>query len=99
LLWASDLPRSKSRAANGLPKGWLFYVEVAFLDAADHILSLPKAEQAKPHWQAAAEAVIMAAEDRGPMLHARVGLLRAMNHNLPSPVIPRKKAKPVRIIR
>jgi hypothetical protein len=30
---------------------------------------------------------------------ARVGMLRAMNHNRPSPVIPRKKAKRVRIIR
>lgn len=48
-------------------------------DAADLILKLPKAEQNKPHWQAAAEAVLMAAEDRGPMLHARVGMLRALN--------------------
>jgi hypothetical protein len=46
-----------------------------------------------------AEPVMMAAEDRGPMLHARVGMLRAMNHNRPLPVIHRKKAKRVRIIR
>jgi len=29
---------------------------------------------------AAIEALIMAAEGRGPLLHARVGMLRAMNH-------------------
>jgi hypothetical protein len=68
-------------------------------DAAQHIMRLPKAEQAKPHWQAAIEAVIMAAEDRGPLLHARVGMLRAMNYGKPVPVIPRQKAKSYRIIR
>jgi hypothetical protein len=30
-------------------------------DAADHILKLPKAEQQLLHWQAAVEALIMAA--------------------------------------
>jgi hypothetical protein len=49
-------------------------------DAADHILKLAKAQQQLPHWQAAVEALIMAAEGRGPLLHARVGMLRAMNH-------------------
>jgi hypothetical protein len=29
---------------------------------------------------AAVEALIMAAEGRGPLMHARIGLLRAMNH-------------------
>jgi hypothetical protein len=47
-------------------------------DAADHIMKLPKAEQQTPHWQAAIEAVIMAAEGRGPLMHARIGLLRAL---------------------
>jgi hypothetical protein len=48
--------------------------------AADHILKLPKAEQKLPHWQAAVKALVMAAEGRGPLLHARVGMLRALNH-------------------
>ena len=47
-------------------------------DAADHILKLPKATQQLPHWQAAVEVLIMAAEGRGRLLHARVGMLRAM---------------------
>jgi hypothetical protein len=33
-------------------------------------------------WQAATEALLMAAEDRGPLLHARVGMLRALNRNV-----------------
>jgi hypothetical protein len=46
-------------------------------DAADYILQLPKAEQKLPEWEAATEALIMAAEGRGPLLHACVGVLRA----------------------
>ena len=45
-------------------------------DAANYIMKLPKAEQAKKHWQTAAEAVLMAAEDRGPMMHAHIGISR-----------------------
>jgi hypothetical protein len=47
--------------------------------AADYILKLPKAEQHQPAWQTATEALIMAAEGRGPLLHARVGMLRGLN--------------------
>lgn len=43
-------------------------------------MKLPKAEQNLPEWQAAMEALIMAAEGRGPLLRARVGILRALNH-------------------
>ena len=53
---------------------------VTLRDAADYIQKLPKATQQMIHWQAAVEALIMAAEGRGPLLHARVGMLRAMNH-------------------
>jgi hypothetical protein len=55
-------------------------------DAAEYITRLPKPEQAKPHWQAAAEALLMAAEGTGPLLHARVGMLRALHHGKPEPV-------------
>ncbi len=47
-------------------------------DAADYIQKLSKAEQQLHHWQAAIEALIMAAEGKGPNLHARVGMLRAL---------------------
>lgn len=69
-------------------------------DAANYIMRLPKAEQAKPHWIAAGEAVLMAAENRGPILHARVGMLRAMNFGKETPVVVRgKAAKKYRILR
>jgi hypothetical protein len=69
-------------------------------DAAEFVLRLPKAEQARPHWQTAAEAVIMAAEDRGPTMHARIGMLRAMNFGNPRPEVVRRKAvRKYRIVR
>jgi hypothetical protein len=49
-------------------------------DAADYIQKHPKATQQLPHWQVAAVALIMATEGKGPLLHARVGMLKAMNH-------------------
>jgi hypothetical protein len=58
---------------------------VTLQDAAQFILKLSKAEQSKPHWQAAAEAVIMAAEDRGPLMHADIGMKRALNAGRPAP--------------
>ena len=75
------------------PKGWKRPFEdpidlpkrrrlVTLQDAADYILKLPKAEQGVPEWQAATEALIMAAEGRGPLMHARIGVLRALNRNV-----------------
>jgi hypothetical protein len=54
-------------------------------DAASYIMNLPKAEQSKPHWQAAAEVVLMVAEDRGPLMHALIGMLKALDHGNPAP--------------
>jgi hypothetical protein len=50
---------------------------VTLKDAAAYILKLPKSAQHSPEWQAAGEAVIMAAEDRGPLMHAHVGMMLA----------------------
>jgi hypothetical protein len=44
-------------------------------DAAKYIQKLPKAEHDKAHWQTAGECLIAAAEGRGPLLHARSGML------------------------
>jgi hypothetical protein len=60
-------------------------------DAANYIMKLPKAEQNLPDWQAAIEALIMAAEGRGPLLHARVGMLRALNRNVERVFNPNRK--------
>lgn len=70
-------------------------------EAAEYILSLPKAEQELPHWQTAAEALTLVAELDGDVLLARVGMLKAMNHGKPEPAKePRRKAaKKYRVIR
>ncbi|MEH2568973.1 hypothetical protein [Bradyrhizobium sp. AZCC 2289] len=59
-------------------------------------------EQAKPHWQSAAEAVLMAAEDRGPLLHARVGMLsEGTEPRKEDPAIkqPQKRAEAYKILK
>lgn len=68
-------------------------------DAASHILKLPKAEREKPHWQTAGEVVLMAAEDRGPLMMAEIGMRQALNHGKPKPARERKRAKTYRVIR
>jgi hypothetical protein len=55
---------------------------VTLRDADDYITSLPKAEQNLDEWQAVVEALIMAAEGRGPVMHSRIGMLRALNRNV-----------------
>jgi len=46
-------------------------------EAAEFIKRLPETERDRPEWRLAIQMLIDAAEDRGPMLFARVGLLRA----------------------
>jgi hypothetical protein len=55
---------------------------VTLKDAANYITKLPKAKHESPEWQAAIEALIMAAEDRGPLTHASFGVLRALNRHV-----------------
>jgi hypothetical protein len=51
-------------------------------DARAYILRLKKADQCSEPWQTAVEALLMAAEGRGPMMPARIGVLRALNRNV-----------------
>jgi hypothetical protein len=51
-------------------------------NAADYIMKLPKAEQKHEKWQTAVEVLIMAAEGRGPLMHARIGVLQALHRNV-----------------
>ena len=60
-------------------------------DAGDYITSLPKAEQDLEEWQAAVKALMMAAEDRGPLMHARIGMLRALNRDVERVFDPSRK--------
>ena len=65
-----------------LPRSLRNYTLVTLKDAANYIQKLPKAEQDLEEWQAAVEALIMAAEGRGPVMHSRIGVLRALNRNM-----------------
>jgi hypothetical protein len=60
-------------------------------EAAGYIRKLPKGEQHLEEWQAATEALIMAAEDRGPLMHARIGVPRALNRNIERTLTDRKE--------
>jgi hypothetical protein len=50
--------------------------------AADYVMKLPKAEQKHEKWQLALKCLIMAAENRGPTMHARIGVMQALNRNV-----------------
>src|ERR1700731_4028671 len=66
---------------------------VTLKDAAAYILKLPESKQQSPEWQAAAEAVMMAAEDRGPLMHTHVGMMRALHGAKPIPEYNPSKVK------
>ena len=59
-------------------------------DAADYIMKLPKADQDLEEWQTAIGCLIGAAEGRDFMMHARIGVLRALNRNAKRMLTDRK---------
>jgi len=50
-------------------------------DAANYIKTLSEIERDTPEWRLAIQMLIDAAEDRGPMLFAKMGIERAVNRN------------------
>jgi len=72
---------------------------VTLEDAAGYIMKLPKAEQKLAEWQTAVHCLIGAAEGRDFLMHARIGMLRALNVGKPDLTPPRKRAKAYRIVR
>jgi hypothetical protein len=60
-------------------------------DAADHIMKLPRAEQNLTEWQTAISCLIGAAEGRDFLMHARIGMLRALNRNVERMFDPSRK--------
>jgi hypothetical protein len=60
-------------------------------DAASYVMALPGKTRQSDEWQAAIEALLMAAEDRGPLMHARIGMLRALNRNIVRTFNPDRK--------
>ncbi len=57
-------------------------IHLTLKDAADYIMKLPKAEQQVEEWQTAIEVLIRAAEGRDFLMHARIGVLRALYRNV-----------------
>ena len=55
---------------------------VTLRDAADYVMQLPKAEQDLMEWQTAIGSLIGAAEGRDFLMHARIGMLRALNRHV-----------------
>ena len=69
-------------------------------DAANYIRNLPKSERDTLEWRLAVQVLIDAAEDRGPMLFAKMGIHRALNRHVERVPAPRRKrAKAYRIVR
>jgi hypothetical protein len=54
---------------------------VTLRDAAKFITNLPKTEHDAPEWQAAMEALLLVAEFGGPVMFARIGIMRALNRH------------------
>jgi hypothetical protein len=51
-------------------------------NAAGYIMKLPKVGQNHEKWQTAVEVLIMAAEGRGPLMHARIGVMQALRRDV-----------------
>jgi len=51
---------------------------VSLRDAGMLIQKLPKSQADLPAWRTATEALMLAAEERGPLMHAEVGLRKAL---------------------
>jgi monoamine oxidase len=52
---------------------------------------LPKAEHDADEWQAAMQALLLVAEQDGPTMFARIGIMRALNRNIKRTLTDRKE--------
>jgi len=64
-------------------------------DAADYVRNLPQSERDRQEWRLAVQMLIDAAEDRGPMLFARMGIARALEASVESPSSREKQDLPL----
>ena len=55
---------------------------VTLKDAGAYITRLPKTEHDAQEWQTAMEALILVAENGGPTILARIGVMRALNRHV-----------------
>jgi hypothetical protein len=63
---------------------------VTLKDAADYITKLPKKESALPEWQTAIEVLLLCSRG-GPTMMARIGVMKALNRNVPRVFNPDRK--------
>jgi hypothetical protein len=62
-------------------------------DAAGYIRKLPLPERDRQEWRLAVQMLIDAAEDRGPMLFAHMGIIRALEaHTEGAPELARRRS-------
>ena len=64
---------------------------VTLRDAAEYITELPKAEHDADEWQAAMEALLLVAEQDGPPMFARIGVMRAISRRVERVFNPSRK--------
>jgi hypothetical protein len=61
-------------------------------DAARYIQELPKTEHELLKWQNAVEALLLVVKHSGPTMFARIGMMKALNRQLPrEPDVSRKE--------
>lgn len=48
-------------------------------DAGKYVAELSRSAETTPEWQAAMRALLQAAELNGPVMHARIGIMKALN--------------------
>jgi hypothetical protein len=64
---------------------------ITLRDAAEYITELPKAEHDTPEWQAAMQALLLVAEQDGPAMFARIGIVKALNRHVERVFNPDRK--------
>jgi hypothetical protein len=60
-------------------------------DAGNYIKKLPRSDRDTPEWRLAIQMLIDAAEDRGPVLFAKMGMDRALNRKVKDVINPDRK--------
>jgi hypothetical protein len=70
-------------------------------EAAQYIVELPPRQSALPHWQTAMACLLAAAERKGPVMMARIAVVKALTTDVPEPPSKprRKRAKANKLVR
>ena len=71
---------------------------ITLRDAGTYVASLPAAELNLPHWQTAAELLLLVGDHGGDPMLPRIAMMQALNHGRPDPK-PAPRVKPARAYR